>query len=303
MRPLGRTEPPREEVDLGCTDPNERRNVSSLAAGVVIAAGDRLLDYFGEVGGVAKGRFDLVTRADVAVEELMLAELQRQFSNYQVIAEESTGLGTDSIQELCWVIDPLDGTVNFAMGIPIFSVSLALLRDGDPVLGLVYDPVREELFQAQRGGGSSVNGRTITVPAGTSSPVPVGASSGFLGRGGQAGPPSPLVSVMRRFGKMRILGSQALHLCYVAAGRLRAAISWESRLWDDAAGALIAQEAGAQYTDFWGCDVFPLEAGCPVLAGEPIHSLAACPSVHREMVEILAAARADDSAEPEERTS
>jgi len=266
----------------------EYRELSTFAVEVVRTAGKLLLDHFGRVSGLSKGSCDLVTGADVAVEEFILKEIQRHCPEDQIIAEESTGTGTSAIQEFCWVIDPLDGTVNFAMEIPFFSVSLALLHEGIPVLGWVYDPVRQELFQARRGAGCQVNGKRLVEPSDNSSPLPVGASSGFLGRTAPAGPSSPLVLLMRRFGKVRILGSQALHLCYVAAGRLRGAISWESRLWDDAAGALIAQEAGACYTDFGGEDVFPLRAGGRVLAGEPIHSIAAPPAVHREMLALLA---------------
>lgn len=281
-------------------DPIQCRNVSSLATEVVMAAGDRLLEYFGQVDGVPKGDADLLTRADIVVERLILEELHRRFPDDQVIAEESTGLGTDSIEERCWVIDPLDGTVNFAMGIPFFSVSLALLQDGEPVLGWVYDPVREELFQAHLGTGSFVNGRNLAASAGSSRPIPVGGSSGFLDQGSIGGLSSPVVSMISRFGKMRILGSQALQLCYVAAGRLLANVSWESRLWDDAAGALIAREAGCCYSDFWGRHVFPLQAGSQALAGEPIHSIAACPSVHREMLAMLAGIPMGDGGEPGE---
>lgn len=202
------------------TELKEHRDFSTFAVQLVRDAGELLLDYFGQVGSVPKGSNDLVTVADTAVEDFMLKKVQRHFPDHQVIAEESTGPGTDSIKEFSWVIDPLDGTVNFAMGIPFFGVSLALLNEGDPLLGCVYDPVRKELFQAQRGAGSLVNGQRLVIASDNSSPAPVGGSSGFLDWGALAGPASPLLPIMRHFGKMRILGSQALHLCYVAARRL-----------------------------------------------------------------------------------
>jgi len=254
----------------------------------VTEAGKLSLDYFGSVSGVPKGPLDLVTDADVAVEEFLVERLLDQFPSHQFIAEESTGPNTEAIQEYCWVIDPLDGTVNFVMGIPFFSVSLALLHNGEPVLGWVYDPVREELYYAERGVGSFSNGQRLVASSDSSPLVPIGGSSGLLSSGVVTGLASPLGPMMQRFGKIRILGSQALHLCYVAAGRLRAAISWEARLWDDAAGALIAQEAG-------GRDVFPLRAGSRVLAGKPIHSVAAPPAVLLEILELLAEAHSQEA--------
>lgn len=277
-----------EEQDLLPAELKERGDLSQFAENVMRVAGERLLNYVGRIRSAPKGHFDLVTTADTEVEAFIVAQLRGRFPEDQILAEESPGPGTGAIEEFCWVIDPLDGTVNFAMGIPLFSVSLALLHRGDPILGWVYDPVREELFRAQRGAGSFLNNHRLAVASDNSSPVPLGGSSGFLAWATQAGPASPLLPMMRQFGKLRILGSQALHLCYVAAGRLRAAISWEARLWDDAAGALIAREAGARYTDFWGRDVFPLRASSPALAGEPIHSLAAPSLIHGELLTLLA---------------
>jgi myo-inositol-1(or 4)-monophosphatase len=246
------------------------------------------------------------------VEALILERLRNRFPEHQVIAEESSGEGTTDIDEFCWAVDPLDGTVNFAMGIPFFAVSLALLYHGHPVVGCVYDPVRRELFRAERGGGSFVNDQRLRIrpdapveaPAQAGSPpdislpgtppgqagqaAPVGVSSGFLEQQARGGLDFPWLPVFERYGKVRVLGSQALHLCYVAAGRLQAAINWESRLWDDAAGALVVQEAGARYTGFEGEPVFPLEAGSRVLAGEAIHSVAAVEGAHQEIVALLA---------------
>lgn len=250
----------------------------SFVTGVVKSAGRRLLADFGRVDSKPKGDFDLVTATDLAVQSFIQSELHHRFPDHQLIAEEGYSFRQSCPAEFCWVIDPLDGTVNFALGVPFFSVSLALLYGGSPVLGWVYDPVRGELFFARRGGGSFLNDRqlTINVNAATSL-LPVGGSSGLLEWALKSGQSAPLLALFQRYGKMRILGSQALQLCYVAAGRLRAAISWESRLWDDAAGALIAGEAGAVYADFWGQPVFPLTDNSAALTGAAIHSMAATP--------------------------
>ena len=245
------------------------------------------MESLGEVDAIAKGSFDVVTDADLLAQEMISDGIRAQFPDHQILAEEGYERGPASLDEFCWVIDPLDGTLNFALGIPCTSVSVALLHQGEPMLGCVYDPVRGELFEAQRGAGSSVNGGRLAVRPGTSALMPLGLSSGILSRIPAVGEVSLLAVIMRRFAKVRILGSQALHLCYVAAGRLQAAISWEARLWDDAAGALIVKEAGGQYTDFAGNKVFPLRAGSRALAGSAIHSIAASQPAHRELVSVL----------------
>jgi myo-inositol-1(or 4)-monophosphatase len=250
----------------------------SFVTGVVKAAGQRLLADFGQVDSQPKGNFDLVTATDLAVQSFIQGELRNRFPDHQLIAEEGYPFRQSTPAEFCWVIDPLDGTVNFALGLPFFCVSLALLSGGSPLLGWVYDPVRAELFFAVRGRGSFLNDRRLTVQAHQATSLrPIGGSSGWLEWALASGQGRSLLALLQRYGKMRLLGSQALQLCYVAAGRLRAAISWESRLWDDAAGALIAGEAGADYTDWWGQPVFPLSPNSAALAGAAMHSIAATP--------------------------
>ncbi len=263
-------------------------DIITFGANLVQTAGQRLLVDFGRIDSEPKGDFDLVTRADLEIEAFIKTEIQNCYPTHQIIAEESCLPGTsEPLNEFCWVVDPLDGTVNFALGAPFFCVSVALLYKGYPLLGWVYDPVRQELFHARQGKGSFVNNKSLFVEANPQLPLLIGGSSGFLKWSLESGSAVPLLSLLEQFGKVRILGSQALHLCYVAAGRLQGAISWEGRLWDDAAGALIAQEAGANYTNFWGQAVFPLSSGSPLLHGEPIHSVAAAPAVHKNILSKL----------------
>ncbi len=263
-------------------------NINEFATNTIKAAGQLILDDFGRVAADPKGRFDLVTATDLAVEKFLQQEIQRNFPEHDIIAEESIQAGKISLDTFCWVIDPLDGTVNFALGIPFFSISLALLQSGEPILGWVYDPIRQELFRAAQGKGSFANEQPLTINTDRSLPLPVGGSSDFIDWSVRAGRSALLSDLLGDFGKLRVMGSQALHLCYVAAGRLRAAISWEAKLWDDAAGALIAQEAGASYTDFWGQPVFPVAAGSPLLSGGAIHSVAASPGTHARLLIMLA---------------
>lgn len=200
-----------------------------------------------------KGVIDLVTEIDRASEEFLLGEVSRLFPSHNVLAEES-GLTTNGSTEHLWYIDPLDGTVNYAHGIPLFCVSIAYARQGQVVLAAIYDPLRDELFTAERGKGSYLNGSRRLQASSQAEMQKSLLVTGF---------PYDAWNTERdnfanfvRFSKMsqgvRRLGSAALDLCYVAAGRFDG--YWEISLkpWDLAAGALIAEEAGAKVTNVAG---------------------------------------------------
>lgn len=201
-----------------------------------------------------KGPIDLVTAADVAAEREVRALVGRRFPEHLVLGEEQAHGGAASDRARCrWIVDPLDGTTNFAHGLALFCVSIALEIDGRVELGVVYDPIAEELFTAERGQGARLNGQRLEVTACqtlidgllcTGFPYSirerrqrqVEVFSDFLGR----------ARAVRR------LGSAALDICYVAAGRFDG--FWEEHLhpWDIAAAALIVEEAGGRVTDFAG---------------------------------------------------
>lgn len=205
-----------------------------------------------------KGAVDLVTRADRASEAYLVAEIRRRFEGHGILAEE--GSGSDGRPDApLWIVDPLDGTTNFAHGIPIWSVSIGVLHHGEPVAGVVYDPSREECFTAIRDGGAFLGDRRLSVTSGVPLPEAV-LVTGF---------PYDLRTTevdnldhFKRFMKMsravRRLGSAAIDLAWVAAGRFDA--FWELKLhpWDVAAGALLVREAGGVVTGFDGepWDVF-----------------------------------------------
>ena len=199
-----------------------------------------------------KGSIDLVTEVDVEVERRFRQMVNERFPEHRILAEE-LGVETGGDSPYTWVFDPLDGTTNFAHGLPIFSSSLGLELNGQVVFGTVYDPMRRELFSAERGQGAFLNGVRLGVSAAdrlldamlcTGFPYDihqtrdeiVGLFGEFVGR----------ARAVRR------LGSAALDLCYVAAGRLDG--FWEKRLkpWDTCAGALIAAEAGGTVTHWDG---------------------------------------------------
>lgn len=224
-----------------------------------------------------KGEIDLVTEVDYRSESYLLDEIKNRFPGHRVVAEESGAIEGD--WDHLWYIDPLDGTVNFVHGLPVFSVSLSYAQNGVLNLGVVYNPCREECFTAERGRGAWLNGEPIKVSnvkfledslLATGFPYDI-----------RANPDNNLDHFVRfslRAQGVRRLGSAALDLCYVASGRLDG--FWEISLnaWDVAAGGLIAQEAGARVTDIHGG---------PDFLASPQSIVAANPYLHPLMLKVL----------------
>jgi myo-inositol-1(or 4)-monophosphatase len=198
----------------------------------------------------SKGEFDLVTEADRASEKLIVERLRSRFPLHAIVAEE--GGGYESASEYRWFIDPLDGTTNFAHGFPMFCISMGLERAGEPIAGVVFDPIRGELFTAERGAGAFLNNHRIHVSKAARINESL-ASTGFPSRKRQHN-----INIhfyyqlaMASHG-VRRTGSAALDLSYVACGRLD--FFWEFGLkpWDMAAGALLVQEAGGRISEMTG---------------------------------------------------
>jgi myo-inositol-1(or 4)-monophosphatase len=243
---------------------------------VLEEASSLLIRYFRKTISVPKGPFDVVTEADHAVESMFTERLARAFPDHAMIGEETGRRSPRVDSEYCWVLDPLDGTINFAVEQPFFAVSLGLLHQGVPLIGWVRDPVHNERFRAIRGLGATLNDSPLgRLPTDHQAVLPVGLSTGFIHWALGTAEAGILSEVIDCFGKIRIIGSQALHLCYVAAGRLRLAASVEAKLWDDVAGALIVEESGRSYRSLDGSPVFPLDPDSPVWGGCSIRSVAA----------------------------
>jgi len=197
-----------------------------------------------------KGEFDLVTEADRASEKLIVERLRTYFPSHNIVAEE--GGGHESASEYRWFVDPLDGTTNFAHGFPMYCVTMGLERAGERIAGVVYDPIRQEMFTAERGAGAFLNNHRVRVTS-TGKVADSLASTGFPSRKRHHN-----VNIhfyyqlaMASHG-VRRTGSAALDLAYVASGRLD--FFWEFGLkpWDMAAGALLVQEAGGRVSDMTG---------------------------------------------------
>jgi myo-inositol-1(or 4)-monophosphatase len=227
---------------------------AKYAADTARAAGDILRERFGQPHEIRfKGAIDMITEADQAAEDLIASRLREACPDHELLCEEGSR-GASSPSSFRWVVDPLDGTTNFAHNMPTFAVSIALEESGVPVIGVVYDPMRDELFAAQRGLGATLNGRPIRVSATAtliSSILATGFSYDFSRRARQA-------DIWRDFliqvQAIRQTGSAALNLCYVAAGRLDG--YWERGIqpWDVAAGSIMVTEGGGMSTDLRGGD-------------------------------------------------
>ncbi|MBZ5604921.1 MAG: inositol monophosphatase [Acidobacteriia bacterium] len=202
------------------------------------------------IGFEMKGEFDLVTEADRSSERLIVERLLKHFPSHAVVAEE--GGGQEGASGYRWYVDPLDGTTNFAHGFPMFNVTLALERDGELIAGVVFDPVHDEMFSAERGSGAFLNGARIHVSKAATIAQTLTAT-GFPSRKRHQNVNIHFYYQLAMLSHgVRRAGAAALDLAYVAAGRLDA--FWEFGLnpWDMAAGVLLIREAGGVCTDMHG---------------------------------------------------
>lgn len=202
-----------------------------------------------------KGRHDPVTKVDHASEEAIVAFIRAQRPDDAIVAEESGGLESPDRH---WIIDPLDGTVNFIHGIPQLAVSVGLWEGGAPLLGAVYDPLAEEMFTAETGGGARLNGEEIHVSATAALERAVVATGFPYDHAAHAAEyAAALGAVLEKVNGLRRFGSAALDLAWVAAGRFDA--FWELGVapWDQAAGIILVREAGGRVTDPFGVDSLP----------------------------------------------
>ena len=244
-------------------------------AGEILRAG-----YEKEHQVAYKGVIDLVTEVDRASEDYLLAEINRRWPGSYILSEE-TGV-TPGDREHAWYVDPLDGTVNYAHGIPFFSVSIAYAHQGSIQLGVVYDPMRGELFSAERGRGAQLNGQMIQASEATElkrsllvTGFPYDAWNTKHDNFANFTHLAKLTQGVRRF------GSAAMDACYVGAGRFDG--FWELSLkpWDVAAGGLIAEEGGAKVTNV---------KNQPDYLSTPQSIVAAAPGIHAMILENLIAA-------------
>jgi len=250
-------------------------NIAVRAARAAGRVAMRLFDRVDTVKVTQKSRNDFVTEVDRAAEAAIIQELRGKFPNHAILAEES---GAHGGNEFVWIIDPLDGTTNYLHGFPQWSTSIGLRVRGRMELGVVYDPLHEELFTAERGGGAQLNDRRLRVSErrGLEGAL-IGTGIPFREQGHLEVYLQMLRAMIDETAGIRRPGSAALDFAYVAAGRLDG--FWELNLapWDFAAGALLVAEAGGTVTDLAGGERF-FET-CNVVAGGL--------KVHRAMLQRL----------------
>lgn len=255
--------------------------ILQTAVSIAHEAGDVVRSDFPSavVEGIGfKGAVNPVTETDTTAEALILDRLRHAFPDHRILAEESGGDEWREPGPPIWLIDPLDGTNNFAHGFPHVGVSLALLDENEPVVGVIYDPLREETFTATAGGGACLNGESIRV-----SDVE-GLGDAFLATGfpydRRTAPDNNVQRLdhfLRRSQGVRRAGAAVLDLSYVACGRFDG--FWEIRLhpWDVAAGVLIVREAGGKATNF--------EGGSDCISGQRI--VASNGHIHDQMLRVI----------------
>lgn len=219
------------------------------------------------------GRGDIVTEVDLACEKLIIDRIRQQYPSDPILSEEAGALGTEEDRPV-WVIDPLDGTRNYMAGIPFFCVSIGLVRKGVAELGVVYDPIHDEMFFGRRGEGAFLNGEPIRVSEEDSLEDCIVSVAWVRSRvDGHR-----FTRVVERLSKetsyFRRLGSAALATCYVACGRVHAYLQGGLSPWDVAAGFMLIEEAGGMVTDFDGKPIDLRRKNIEVVTANPkLHCL------------------------------
>jgi myo-inositol-1(or 4)-monophosphatase len=239
--------------EIGMED-NVFQQIQQTGREAALVAGALLRQNFSRPQEVKlKGRHDPVTESDFQSQHLIIQTLTKTFPDYHLLAEEAGTPENRGSSDGCWIIDPLDGTVNFSHNFPVFAVSIAFQWQGELVYGVVYDPMREELFEAIRGQGARLNQQPIKVSRIDD------LDRALVATGFPYSVAERLENTMRRFRRMvaraqgvRRPGSAAIDLCYVAAGRFDGFWEEELKPWDTAAGVLIVQEAGGRISTFDG---------------------------------------------------
>jgi myo-inositol-1(or 4)-monophosphatase len=257
-----------------------------LPARLALIGGKMALERFEGAQVFWKGDDSMVTNADLEIQSWLVGEITEAFPDDGVLGEEGLAPGPSRTDApYVWVLDPLDGTNNFGRGMPGFSVSIGVLRDGHPAAGAVYDPLGDQLFKASEGNGAWCNGRLMKL-----APASLSARSLFTIRTPwPEGVPPWVEGWMRRY-RLRRVGSTALHLCYVALGALAFVHDRGASLWDIAGAAPVVLEAGGRLTTTGGEGLFPVDPRS--YRGLPLEILAGNSAAHGEAIRDIRSATA-----------
>ncbi|HBG27151.1 MAG: hypothetical protein A2Y10_18560 [Planctomycetes bacterium GWF2_41_51] len=266
-------------------DNKDIRNLLEVAVVAARLAGQNAMEEINYVKTTAKSDTELVTEADAHCQKIIIDNIMQNFPSHGIIAEE----GKDNKlskqlprgdNDIWWVIDPIDGTNNYSQRILSFAVSIGIINNGKPVLGVIYDPATDSMFTAAGDGPALFNDARIQV---NDKDIEYYQTIGIesLYSEGVPGWITRLQGMLR----CRSLGTTALHLAYVAKGSFVAGVMNNPKLWDIAAGAFIAEAAGAAVTDWQGKSLWPVDMNA--YNGEPFKVLAANKKVHKKLIEII----------------
>jgi len=248
-------------------------------------AGRHALDQMTLVEVSVKNGSELVTEADRACQQTIIQRIKADFPDHGFVAEEGEHgrlfkQPPQGTERIWWVIDPIDGTNNFAHGMPVFTVSIGAMMNGRPVVGVIYDPAADLMFTAIQGSDARMNGQSIEAG---DDPLSTFVSVGLDSHFGNTLPQwlAPIILKTR----FRNLGTTALQMAYVAKGGMVGTIVCTPKLWDIAAGAVIAEAAGAVVTDWQGQPLWPMDPA--LYEGQMIPCIAANPTAHRQLLAMI----------------
>ena len=242
----------------------------SLIEPIIKQAGDIVLSYYNKpLERHEKEGHGFVTQADLASEQFLIKKLGELIPEASFFAEES-GISNSGTSAYCWVIDPLDGTTNFAHRVPYFCISVALTYKNSPILGVVYQPMLKEFFYAIKGQGAYLNGQKIVVSRSMIAKSMVAIGLPYAKDAEYAQLLQDAWVISNRVYSIRHFGAVALDLAYLAAGRLDGVIFEELGWWDIAAGMVLVTEAGGLITDFSGLVPTPQYRSCMAVNGVPL---------------------------------
>ncbi len=266
----------------------DKGNLSRILETAIVAArlaGQRAMEEIDFLKVSVKNNNELVTQADAHCQKIIIDRIKENYPDHGFLAEE----GQDGnifkqpprgSEQYWWVIDPIDGTNNFAHKMPLFTISIAVMYEGEPIVGVIFAPATEDMFTAVNGGEAQLNSRRIT----TGSEEMNEFSSIGLNSFSQSGVPNWACQIIQKT-KYRNFGSVALQLAYVASSGLIATVVSGVKLWDIAAGSLLADCAGAAVSDWQGGEIYPFDVDS--YGGEELQVLAANKKVHPELVTLL----------------
>ena len=266
----------------------EQRDLSQLLETAIVAArlaGQHAMEELNFIKASIKNDNEMVTQADIQCQRIIIDRIKETYPDHGFIAEEGTDGGIfkqppRSADAIWWVIDPIDGTNNFAHKMLFFTVSIAVMHEGEPIVGVIFEPATDSMFTAVKGDDAQLNARRITASDdGITAFSSIGLDSHF-----DDGVPKWACEIMQRT-RFRNLGTTALQLAYVAKDSLVATIVTCPKLWDIAAGAVIDQAAGALFTDWQGNKIFPVEL--ENYDGGTFQTLAANKKVHSELIQLV----------------